>query len=67
MASYKTCIENYCKECVYDPVVSGSWRKQVEECECYDCPLHEVRPKTMATIEKERNSKGKSINVKEVS
>lgn len=64
MASYKASVDNFCKECTYDPEVSGSWRKQVEECKCRDCPLWNVRPKTMATIEKERNG-GKSIDVKE--
>lgn len=67
MASYKKSVENYCKECVYDPVVEGSWRKQVEQCGCVDCPLYEVRPKTMATVEKERNHSAKKIDAKVVS
>jgi len=57
MASYKSCVENYCKWCIYDPVVEGSWRKQVTECGATDCPLYEVRPKTMAEIEKNRKTK----------
>jgi hypothetical protein len=63
MASYKTSVENFCKDCAYDETEPGSWRKQVEECGCSDCPLWEVRPKTMATIEKER---GKPIKVKKI-
>jgi len=35
-----------CCECIYDPMAagSGSWRKQVEACTSYDCPLYTVRP-----------------------
>jgi hypothetical protein len=59
MASYKTCVDNYCKECIYDETQSGTWRKQVEECTHTKCPLYEVRPRTL------KNSKGK-LKVKEV-
>lgn len=66
MASYKTSVENFCKECSYDAIMPGSWRKQVEECECVNCPLWEVRPKTMSTIEKDRGKSTKLIKVNPV-
>jgi len=35
-----------CCECIYDPEASGSgsWRKQVEDCTSFACPLFEYRP-----------------------
>ncbi len=35
-----------CCECIYDPEAagSGSWRKQVEDCTSFTCPLFEYRP-----------------------
>jgi len=65
MASYKKSIESYCKWCIYDEVLTGSWRKQVEDCGSPECPLFEVRPLTLDTVEKQRNKK--SIPVKTVS
>ena len=53
MASLKRCIINKCKECIYDPIAKGSWRKQVENCTSYTCPLYEVRPLTSKRREKE--------------
>jgi len=37
-----------CCECIYDPEVMGcgSWRKQVEDCTSYTCPLYPYRPVT---------------------
>lgn len=66
MASYKSCVENYCKWCIYDPVVEGSWRKQVEQCGATDCPLYEVRPKTMSAIEAGRKKSAKTVDVKNI-
>lgn len=54
MASYKKAIEAKCKDCIYDPLVSGSWRKQVEECNSWDCPLWDVRPVTVNTTHTKR-------------
>jgi hypothetical protein len=41
-------INAMCCMCIYDPdaLGCGSWRKQVEECTSYDCPLFEYRPVT---------------------
>lgn len=38
---------NYkCAECIYsgDANGEGSWRKQVESCSSYGCPLYKFRP-----------------------
>ena len=44
--SRKQAIEEYCKECSYDPEdkAAGTWRQQVEACVMPDCPLYEFRP-----------------------
>lgn len=57
MASLKKCIEEYCKECIYDDLVPGTWRDQVEACTSVKCPLYEVRPVTTATRNARRAAK----------
>ncbi len=42
---FRARIDAKCKECIYDPTQAGSWRKQVENCTSYQCPLFDVRPK----------------------
>jgi len=37
-------INAKCRECIYDHHTEGSWRKQVENCTGFACPLYEVRP-----------------------
>ena len=44
MPSLRKCINDNCKDCIYDPTEKGSWRKQVEECTTYSCKLYPVRP-----------------------
>jgi len=39
-------IDAKCSSCIYDSHAEGSWRKQVENCTSYDCPLYPVRPMT---------------------
>lgn len=57
MASLKKCIEAKCKDCTYDSFAPGTWREQVEACGVTSCPLYEVRPKTVATINLVRKGK----------
>ena len=38
-------VDAMCTSCIYDPIVPGSWRKQVQECRVITCPLHSVRAK----------------------
>ncbi len=44
-------VDAKCCDCSYDPLDSGSWRKQVEQCAIVDCPLHSIRPLTSLTRE----------------
>ena len=44
--SLRKAINEMCKDCTYDPLCPGTWRRQVEECECKLCPLWPVRPVT---------------------
>jgi hypothetical protein len=45
--SLRKAVDNHCRSCQYDILVSGSWRRQVEECEMVKCFLHPYRPKTI--------------------
>ena len=44
--SRKQAIDQFCKECSYDPddKGAGTWRQQIEACVMEDCPLYEFRP-----------------------
>ena len=61
--SYKACVEKFCRECTYDSEDSGSWRQQVERCNATSCPLHPVRPRSMATINANRKTRNAQIDV----
>lgn len=37
-------IDQHCKQCVYDPKETGTWREQVTLCAVESCKLHPVRP-----------------------
>lgn len=42
-------INDKCKDCIYDSLSPGTWRKQVEDCTAspeskHPCPLWELRP-----------------------
>ena len=42
--SLRKAINNMCRYCIYDPYSKGTWRKQVEKCPSFKCPLYKVRP-----------------------
>jgi len=42
--SLRKCINDKCKECIYDSYSPGTWRQQVAECTSPECPLYGVRP-----------------------
>ncbi len=48
-AGFRARINENCKQCLYDPTQAGTWRKQVENCPCFECPLYEVRPKAISS------------------
>jgi hypothetical protein len=37
-------INQFCKNCCYDPLDSGTWRQQTERCQITDCFLWAYRP-----------------------
>lgn len=53
MPGLRKAINDKCKECIYDPKGGvGKWRRQVENCTSYDCPLYPVRPRESKKVEK---------------
>lgn len=42
--SLRRAINDKCKDCLYDPLQSGTWREQIEACTSGNCPLFPVRP-----------------------
>lgn len=45
--SLRAAINAMCRQCIYDPNGSGTWRQQVEACTSPNCPLYPVRPVQM--------------------
>ena len=46
-AGFRGRIDAKCIECIYDDIGgNGSWRKQVEACTSYKCPLYDIRAKS---------------------
>ena len=43
--SLRRVINEKCKDCIYDPASSGTWRQQVALCSIKTCPLWDVRAK----------------------
>lgn len=42
--SLRAAIDTKCKDCIYDPRCGGgTWREQIAQCSCVDCPLWSVR------------------------
>lgn len=60
MKTLRQRINNNCKNCIYDPTDSLSWRQQVEMCTSYTCDFWDIRPlpvgTTVSTIEKHTNN-----------
>jgi len=57
MASLKQAIRAKCKDCTYDPLAGGTYLQQIEDCSVRACPLWEVRPMTVATINLNRKAR----------
>ncbi len=49
--SLRQAINDKCRDCIYDPMVSHNWRKQVHLCEIDTCPLWPVRPRSRANFD----------------
>ena len=37
-------IDAHCRDCNFDPLDTGSWRKQISECNQPECNLYPFRP-----------------------
>jgi hypothetical protein len=48
--SLRIVINEKCKDCIYDPASSGTWRQQVALCRVKSCALYDVRPKPTSPI-----------------
>ena len=48
--SLRKCINDNCKNCIYDPKSLGTWRQQVSLCTVTNCAFYPVRPATKAPI-----------------
>jgi hypothetical protein len=62
MASLKAAIRAKCKDCTYDEAAPGTYLQQIEACTVKSCPLWEVRPLTVATINLQRKHRGDDID-----
>jgi len=50
--SLRGAINSMCKYCIYDPSARGNWREQVQACSSSNCPLHPLRPISLASRRK---------------
>jgi len=48
--SLRKCIDENCRNCIYDEQAKGTWRQQVTLCTVESCAMYPVRPITKATI-----------------
>ena len=48
--SFRKRVDKKCKDCIYDPTASGTWRQQVALCTAKSCPLWDVRAKPTSLI-----------------
>ena len=44
LPSLRKCINDKCRDCIYDEKAGGTWRQQVTVCTSTLCPLYPVRP-----------------------
>lgn len=48
--SLRKCINEKCRDCIYDSIAPGKWRQQVTLCSVKSCALYDVRPKSTCLI-----------------
>ena len=48
--SLRKCINEKCRDCIYDSFIPGTWRQQVSLCGVKSCALYDVRPKPTRPI-----------------
>ena len=50
--SWRSAVNEKCKDCIYDEYGEGTWKAQVEACSMPDCALYAIRPVTGGTRKK---------------
>ena len=48
--SLRKCIDENCRNCIYDEQAKGTWRQQVTLCSVTSCAIYPVRPVTKSPI-----------------
>ena len=48
--SLRQCINDNCKNCIYDDTAAGTWLQQVTLCSVKSCALYSVRPVSKSPI-----------------
>ena len=53
----RAAINEKCKDCIYDELQPGTWRKQVANCKDSECPIYVYRPLDSVTKSQIKDSK----------
>ena len=48
----RKCVNQNCKNCIYDNLAAGTWLQQATLCSVISCASYDVRPKTARPIPK---------------
>ena len=48
--SLRKCINEKCRDCIYDSIVPGTWRQQVALCSVKSCALYDVRAEVYVVL-----------------
>ena len=48
--SLRKCINEKCRDCIYDSIAPGTWLQQVFLCSVKSCALYDARPKPTRPI-----------------
>ena len=48
--SLRKCIDQNCKDCIYDSSAPGTWRQQVSLCSIKSCPFWDIRARPTSPI-----------------
>ena len=51
-------VDAHCVSCVYDDLVPGTWRQQVEQCTVISCPIWDTRTKSRKSPQKSQDDVG---------
>ncbi len=48
---FRAAVNAKCKDCIYDPCDTGTWRQQTDACTSTECGLWPVRPRSKAPVQ----------------